>query len=832
MEITLKNFRHHRNANFTIPDSGMVMIKGKRGTGKSTILSAIFFALYGKVRRPLSHKSKTCTVELNDKKLGIFISRTRTPNKLTVKYKNKTYEESAAQGVIDTIMKMECSAFHISSYFDQRKQSSIFSMNPAEQLEFVSTIASFTDDYEETKETSKKNTKMLLKLHNKFESQFELINSQINEKEKELKTKIVSFPKDFNPNTIKKENDVLSRKNEENLGILQKKRKELSKLTILNEEVKRAEKERFKLETEHNLLTKRKNELPQLSDNIQAELEDLREKILDTKTLIKQISDFAESERLLKEYNETLKNYNDTLLKEIKSCENKLITEEKLSEKKLLLSTYEEKKGEYIRKVEEFEKIESERKRSLTITARIRSDLMEKYDIKKMGNTATDVKNNIQKRILINRENFQETDKSFSLYKYEVKVCPECKCNLQMKEDGLLHSFIADRKKKSKSEKEKLENIMKENNEEYVLLQGQLKEILECLELNKLKIPKFPEDLEIASMSSFQEMCNFVKEQENLSIKIKELEHNLKNIPTSITKLLTQSKDKKKGIPSKLDKKYSVEDLSTKVKQYETSLSMMEKNRAEHNKLAREISNIEKSLSMGKTKYSESEKNVNTVELLNKEIQELESESLKISDKFQKMKEDLKLVEIHEKMEHFKLDIKKLIEAKETLENEIQSLRNRIEGSEGLETSAKEAEFIALARTLNDINQHAKIYLKQIFTEENITAELSIKSHTKKGNIASKPSIEVRVEKNGELYDDIDDLSGGERQLCDLAFLLGVNDMLGSKIIMLDECFNNLDAETNLTVLQFIKNLCKNKRVIVISHEAVEGVFDEIVSLS
>ena len=33
----------------------------------------------------------------------------------------------------------------------------------------------------------------------------------------------------------------------------------------------------------------------------------------------------------------------------------------------------------------------------------------------------------------------------------------------------------------------------------------------------------------------------------------------------------------------------------------------------------------------------------------------------------------------------------------------------------------------------------------------------------------------------------VEELSGGERQRCDMAFLLAVNDMLGAKMILLDE---------------------------------------------
>ena len=52
MRLILKNFRCHENAEYNIDDSGAVLLAGSSGAGKSTILKAIIFALYGRVRKP------------------------------------------------------------------------------------------------------------------------------------------------------------------------------------------------------------------------------------------------------------------------------------------------------------------------------------------------------------------------------------------------------------------------------------------------------------------------------------------------------------------------------------------------------------------------------------------------------------------------------------------------------------------------------------------------------------------------------------------------------------------------------------------------------------
>jgi energy-coupling factor transporter ATP-binding protein EcfA2 len=67
-----------------------------------------------------------------------------------------------------------------------------------------------------------------------------------------------------------------------------------------------------------------------------------------------------------------------------------------------------------------------------------------------------------------------------------------------------------------------------------------------------------------------------------------------------------------------------------------------------------------------------------------------------------------------------------------------------------------------------------------------------------------------------------------------LAFLWAVNDIIGSNIILLDECFNNLHPEVNTKILTYIANspLFEGKQIIIISHEAIHGVFDKIIHLS
>jgi DNA repair exonuclease SbcCD ATPase subunit len=154
----------------------------------------------------------------------------------------------------------------------------------------------------------------------------------------------------------------------------------------------------------------------------------------------------------------------------------------------------------------------------------------------------------------------------------------------------------------------------------------------------------------------------------------------------------------------------------------------------------------------------------------------------------------------------------------------------RLDGMVGLGEAEKEVETIALQETVNSINEHAKIYLDQMF-EDPIVVRLECTKDTKTGGIGSKIKLNTYIDyKLGE-YSKVEELSGGELQRCELAFVLAVNDMVGSDILIFDESFNEMDQTINANVLSLVRDMCYNKLVLVVSHEAIRGIFDTEITV-
>ena len=95
IQLTLKNFKCYENKVFHF-DKGFVLIEGQSGAGKSTILQAIIFVLYGKGKNLKTSGKTSCSVQLEYEDLIIF--RSKSPNKLVI---NEMIEGEEAQNIIN-----------------------------------------------------------------------------------------------------------------------------------------------------------------------------------------------------------------------------------------------------------------------------------------------------------------------------------------------------------------------------------------------------------------------------------------------------------------------------------------------------------------------------------------------------------------------------------------------------------------------------------------------------------------------------------------------------------------------------------------------------------
>jgi DNA repair exonuclease SbcCD ATPase subunit len=855
MKLHLTNFKSHRNATFIIPETGVTLIHGKTGTGKSTIFKAILFALYGKVKKPYSHESKSCNVELESAKMSIYISRTFTPNKLIVKYPvqstesmqpkgENTYESDAAQGVIDKVMKMNESEFLISSYFDQRKQSSILSMSSIDQLQFVETISrpisGDGDCIDSVKNKIKSHQKMLDQERSKFISQLELLNSQINsinEIDHIKITKLEPSEKNLDIKSIKNDHANLLDKLQDIQSDLSIKRVELEKIRKQEIELSKLEKEKDKLETILECYIEARTKLGKVIS--EEEIGKLVNQSSSLSKIIQDIEDAIEVDKLFFTFDTLSKEYFSKLEENLVDLQNKLIEDNIFLEKCNSLFEYESSRLKYEQEENQIKLVTEQKTKAVEDLENILNDLMKIYNLKKIPRGP---KNNllikfINTKKLKHIQNISTLEKKIEIVTCEILICPNCENTLVLKDEKLLK--IERPKNLPLVDINDLKLILENEkilNDKLISYCQILVDIQPKLELI---IPKNTKN--IMSLNEFQELTLLIANQKEIRSKISILEKqvkekNIKTLPEHILSLNIKYKDKKKGLPKKLDRSQNISELQEKVENIDINVKEAWRVRGEYSKLTREISATEKILKTQNTRFLNPITKPNTIDNLSKNIISLESESKSILNQISKLQTQITIADKYEVYERNQKDLEKLNNKKIEIEEKLNTINFRILNVDKLESAAKEAEFLVLEKTIRSINEHAKIYLDKIFENgeggNSVYAQLYVKRVTKSGKTAVRPSIDIKIEIDGVLCDIDDDLCGGERQRCDLAFLFGVNDMMGSDLILLDECVNNLDNDTNTEVLKYIQKVCGDKQILVIAHEATHGIFDNIYDIS
>ena len=132
MKIELKNFKCWNNNTFEIPDNGIVLLSAESGTGKSSLLDAITWVLFGNIKSTLSLGTTSGHVKLWYD--NVYVYRSKRPNRLVVKFNNKEYEDDTAQYKIEEIFGEN---FEIVSYIKQDNMSSFSRLSPSDKTDFI-----------------------------------------------------------------------------------------------------------------------------------------------------------------------------------------------------------------------------------------------------------------------------------------------------------------------------------------------------------------------------------------------------------------------------------------------------------------------------------------------------------------------------------------------------------------------------------------------------------------------------------------------------------------------------------------------------------------------
>lgn len=167
----------------------------------------------------------------------------------------------------------------------------------------------------------------------------------------------------------------------------------------------------------------------------------------------------------------------------------------------------------------------------------------------------------------------------------------------------------------------------------------------------------------------------------------------------------------------------------------------------------------------------------------------------------------------------------------EELKNKKEKLHEKIKYEEALTQIKKiiqEVSTNAMEEVIESINNIANDNLQYLFDDQ-ISIKLDSHKTLKKGD--EKLQVNLKAIYDDDIYDNINELSGGENNRISFCITLALSKITGSKILLLDECMASLNSDLREKSLEILKDRFPGLTIIHICHETTKGMHDNIVEV-
>lgn len=746
---------------------GPTLISGPSGRGKTTIARALMFVLFGDGKGLKRHSTKKCSVELFYKDLHII--RTKGPERIKVWYADDTIlvENKQAQLYLDE-------RFPNRNIFLSQTSKNFIHETPLNKLEFIEKMAFQGILPSSLKDKLKDLQKNFNVSYKEKETRIDMIDSFLKQQEEIVN---VVLPED-----IETRDYYNTRKMEckEYLKILEEylfdENSLKTTISLLQTELKKLVQEKHSIQSSSSSLEDKKYIIDQLSI-ISRQIKNIH---LET-----QIKSLCQNEKIRE------------IEKEIQDLMNLDLDENSLSEK---VSKYR-KMVRYINERDDIQRqIESMPEENDNIITEYQNSQNKKNCLEKAIKSLQDFQNcpHCEKAILVVNDKVfscdgrKEIETEYGIFtkrglSKELQKCIKETVELKQQSDqevecASLYNILS-------LKLEKLEPFIT------MSLEEAKKEYLECNNRYKNCLTN------ISRMETFEmQRINLQTLQEKNSKKIKSLESQIEK---------TEEDEEEKDVYALQTKKDQLSSSLSSIEYIENSLKRIEDdiqtNRERQESIQRKF----------EEKYSSFVFDQSSQET-KKEIEECE-QCLILLDKY-----DQYIIEYNKK--------KSLENEKQEYQDDIKVLQQKIKSSSILKELISKAETVALENFVYTVNNLLETPLSRFFEDDPIQISLSTHKHISSSN-SFRREINLNIQFKGMDGIDIGSLSKGEQDRIALVFTLIFAEMEHNPFLILDECTSNLDSGNTENIFEYIIEYFKEKWLIVIAHQIVNGVFENIIEL-
>lgn len=832
--LTMSNFRCYVYSKIKLQLGAQTLITGESGDGKSTIIDAIKWALFGCVQKVAGFKYKTKKVQVLFELPEIQIMRETVSAGLKVWYKGEIWDEkNQAQAVIDNYFGSE-DIWECSSWLDVEKMNLFLSGKSIDKSNLIYKLA-FGSTTEDPDIVIEKLEEIEKTLKTKFETHSEKLRLH--------KRSLEEFKKDKSYKTSTKET-IESIKFQ-----LIKLKLELKKLKEIDEthksktiELKLIKDQYLKLEEKEKSLKKLKLLTIDEEKTLETSIERLKDASIDSS---KHQSQF----KIWK-----LWNISTEKLKSAKSLNNELPeSEDELVELKVkikvLLEKFKESKIafkeagiEYSQnvlneqltnlsfEVERQPLLEEAQKLRTLIKSVLKKDNIEiETVIESLKNSKLELDELKAKLEIVELEELETKQFIISLklkikQSLELLQCPSCKETLKFndsklvlasgyKDLELLPGVLKEKEIKLKEQKDNI-NVL---NDKIETISKEIVSLSKLIKEWKLSLDLFPQLIGNQFWTFSLPMIE-VKKRYKLLCKLK-LESEPKFtidiivLQLETIKLIKEEKETKNKV---LENNGNLEEPkidNVSIKEVEEKIKLIKLQINESKSIALQLSTVNKSLIETEIKI----KQIIEVIVLPvvDEILKLETTILSLSTTQLTCERGLQVEEKE----------KSLILLKEEHEKKHDTLT--------MHRRVKEIAISSKNDTLESYIEKINSTLGSIldmFFEDSIQATLSMNKKLKNKKTVQK--VNLAIVYKGDEYDSITQMSRGERIRISLAMMVTINRIAGSRFLLIDEVIANISDQLKEKCISAIRELITEDTLAInILHGANEGDYESVINV-
>lgn len=784
LKITFKKFGWLRDQSFELPNEGMILLHGKNGTGKTTLMRGIAFVLFGNMRDVVTTGEKNCSVNLEFE--GLNITR-YVPSRLVVTKEGETYEADAAQSIINARFSIDYERFSTACCISQHSlNNSVISMSPNAQLQFVENIVSLGVNHSKNKKDIKKYVSDKSQTLQSCKQKQALASCELATLSKTLVLDKITLPEETLP-TLHGQRETVTDElalEKQNIASLRKKYNNIhNSLSLKTERNKKI----ASLEAEIKLIQNSTNKISS------QEIQDFQNALKIVSTNLSHLKNMSKRDRLQTAARELKKKFLDAMGNEINKLRENVLDEEdeiKMKEEferlSIIRTAYETYKNEcvvYEASKKQYDALLSE---IITLFA-----FPKTYGVSAI------------KKALIS-----------SLAVGKVGTCPSCNAKLSTCDDG---NFILHSSPKKKVKKLDVPSVQ---------IQTYLNKLDGCIVQPKPSAVEFDVD-------AFELLKSKLKASEEAKPRLEEIMKSKSKIvyPPDVISAYKELRNVEKLIP----KDFSIQDDEKQLREKESQITM-------------ELGGLMKASALADAQEKERIKKVKELALLKAKVPKEQDD-----DEFPKLLElmstsELKIATLQGSLDDINQNISKytlhetytknlslLEEAKKSFEASIEKVSQAQEEYTAallLERRYKEYEFSALENAVNRINEAAKPHIDRLFDDP-----IVVKLCASKTNLNGETKMQMSTFIDYRCT-NIKNLSGGERQKCELAYVLAVNELLGGRFVFFDECAAHIDEGMQKEILDYVRmwidasdQIGIKKLVLFVEHKTIMGKFDEVIGL-